>query len=102
MAWVYILKCVDNTYYTGSTKNLERRIEEHQKGIGANYTQKRLPVTLIYFEEYKWIDDAFRREKQIQNWSRKKKEALINGRGKSSLKKATRESNNKSKKREKV
>ncbi len=41
MAWVYILKCIDDTYYTGSTKNLDRRIEEHQLGIGANYTQKR-------------------------------------------------------------
>ncbi len=95
MAWVYILKCVDDTYYTGSTKNLDRRIEEHQSGMGANYTQKRLPVSLVYFEEHKWIEDAFRREKQIQNWSRKKKEALINGGGKASLKKATKESNKK-------
>lgn len=82
MAWIYILKCVDDTYYTGSTKDLERRIEQHQSGMGANYTQKRLPVILVYFEEYKWIDDAFHREKQIQNWSRKKKEALIKGGGK--------------------
>ena len=76
---MYILKCCDNTYYTGSTKYLERRIEEHQDGKGANYTKKKLPVKLIYFEEYSRIDDAFYREKQIQGWSRKKKEALMKG-----------------------
>lgn len=95
MAWVYILKCVDDTYYTGSTKDLDKRINEHQLGIGANYTKDRLPIKLVYCQEYKRIDEAFRREKQIQNWSRKKKEALINGGGKLNLKKATRESNNK-------
>ncbi len=76
---MYILKCFDDTYYTGSTKYLEKRLEEHQKGQGANYTKKKLPVQLIYFEEYDRIDIAFNREKQIQGWSRKKKEALING-----------------------
>ncbi len=95
MAWVYILKCNDDTYYTGSTKDLDRRIEQHQIGLGANYTKKRLPVKLVYSEEYKRIDDAFTREKQIQNWSQKKKEALIKGGGKFSLKKATKESNKK-------
>lgn len=77
--WVYILVCSDGSYYTGSTNNLEQRIAQHQKGEGANHTKKRLPVDLIYFEEYQRIDDAFYREKQIQGWSRKKKEALING-----------------------
>jgi len=77
--YMYILKCFDDTYYTGSTKYLERRIEEHQNGLGANYTKKKLPVQLIYFEEYDRIDFAFNREKQVQGWNRKKKEALING-----------------------
>jgi len=77
--YMYILKCFDDTYYTGSTKFLERRIEEHNDGKGANYTKKKLPVKLIYFEEYDRIDFAFNREKQIQGWSRKKKEALMNG-----------------------
>ena len=76
---MYILVCFDETYYTGSTIDLEKRVLEHQNGIGANYTAKRLPVKLIYFEEYDRIDLAFYREKQIQGWSRKKKEALMNG-----------------------
>lgn len=76
---MYILKCAEGTFYTGSTINLEKRFSEHQSGKGANYTKRRLPVQLIYFEEYNRIDEAFYREKQIQGWSRKKKEALING-----------------------
>lgn len=74
---MYILICADGSYYTGSTKYLEKRLKQHQSGNGANFTKKRLPVTLIYFEEYKRIDHAFYREKQIQGWSRKKKEALM-------------------------
>ena len=76
---MYILKCSDGTYYTGSTKDLFRRLEQHQSGEGANYTAKRLPVKLVYYEVYDRIDYAFNREKQIQKWTRKKKEALING-----------------------
>ncbi len=77
--YMYILQCSDGSYYTGSTIDLARRIIQHQKGEGANYTKVRLPVKLVYFEEYKKIADAFYREKQIQKWSRKKKEALIAG-----------------------
>lgn len=51
---------------------------EHLAGEGANYTIKRFPIKLVYYEEYNRIDQAFYREKQIQKWSRKKKEALIN------------------------
>ncbi len=78
--FVYILECSDGTYYTGSTKDLERRIQQHQAGEGAKYTKKRLPVKLIYSEEFDRIDAAFYREKQIQSWSRKRKQALIDGR----------------------
>jgi predicted GIY-YIG superfamily endonuclease len=78
-AWMYILECTDGTYYTGSTKNLDLRVSQHQNGEGANYTRKRLPVKLIYYEEFNRIDEAFYREKQVQGWSRKKKEALIKG-----------------------
>ena len=77
--YMYILLCADDTYYTGSTKNLELRLEQHQNGEGANYTSKRLPVKLLYWEEYNRIDTAFYREKKVQGWSRKKKEALIRG-----------------------
>ncbi|MFN8354427.1 MAG: GIY-YIG nuclease family protein [Spirosomataceae bacterium] len=74
----YILECADGSYYMGSTVDLERRIQEHQNGEGANHTKKNLPIRLIYFEEFDRIDSAFYREKQIQGWSRKKKEALVN------------------------
>jgi putative endonuclease len=77
--YMYILLCGDGSYYTGSTTNLELRLDEHQKGYGANHTRKHLPVKLLYFEEFSRIDDAFYREKQVQGWSRSKKEALING-----------------------
>lgn len=79
MPYVYILKCADGSYYTGSTRSLQKRLAEHHAGEGANHTKKRLPVELVYFEEYDRMDVAFYREKQIQGWSRKKKEALING-----------------------
>ncbi len=78
--YVYILECSDGTFYTGSTKDLESRIQQHQAGEGARYTKRRLPVRLIYSEEFDRIDAAFYREKQIQSWSRKKKLALIEGR----------------------
>jgi len=74
---MYILKCSDGTFYTGSTKYLATRLEQHQAGLGSNYTSIRLPVELVYFEEFERIDHAFYREKQIQNWSHKKKVALI-------------------------
>ena len=76
---MYILECSDGTYYVGSTKNLEYRLSEHQEGKGAKYTSRRLPVRLVYFEEYERVVDAYIREKQVQNWSRAKRQALING-----------------------
>ncbi|MBI1921092.1 MAG: GIY-YIG nuclease family protein [Geobacter sp.] len=79
MPYMYILECADGSYYTGSTKDLDRRLWEHQNGLGANHTAKRLPVKLVYCEECDRIDDAFYREKQVQGWSRKKKEALMAG-----------------------
>jgi len=79
IGYMYILKCADGTYYTGSTNNLKQRLLQHQLGEGSNHTKKRLPVELVYYEEYSRIDEAFYREKEIQGWRRKKKEALING-----------------------
>jgi putative endonuclease len=76
--YMYILKCRDGSFYTGSTINLERRVKQHQDGEGANHTKKFQPVELVYFEKFNRIDKAFYREKQIQNWSHEKKEALIN------------------------
>lgn len=74
---MYILECSNGSYYTGSTQSLSRRLQQHQSGNGANHTKKHLPVKLVYFEEFNRIDLAFYREKQIQKWSRVKKEALI-------------------------
>lgn len=80
MAHVYILRCSDNSYYVGSTRNLENRLEQHARGAGAEYTRRRLPVTLVFAYELERVDDAYALEKRIQNWSRAKREALIDGR----------------------
>lgn len=77
-SYTYILQCSDGSFYTGSTIDLNLRLQQHQNGEGANHTKKHLPVKLIYFERHSRIQDAFYREKQIQGWSRKKKLALIN------------------------
>ena len=74
---MYIVECSDGSLYVGSTRDLERRIWEHNEGLGAAYTRHRRPVRLLYVEEFDRIDDAFNREKQIQNWSRDKRFALI-------------------------
>lgn len=78
LAYVYILQCSNGQYYTGSTKNIEKRLAEHQAGVGANFTKKHRQVKLVYYETFQRVEEAFLREKQIQGWSRKKKEALIN------------------------
>ncbi|MEB2333955.1 MAG: GIY-YIG nuclease family protein [Anaerolineaceae bacterium] len=78
MAWMYILQCSDDSYYVGSTKNLDVRFSQHQSGKGSRYTSGRLPVQLVYCEEYDRVSDAFYREKQVQGWTRRKREALIN------------------------
>ncbi len=75
--YMYILECADESYYVGSTKNLESRIKLHQNGKGANHTKNRLPVKLVYYEKFELVSDAFYREKQVQGWRREKKEALI-------------------------
>jgi putative endonuclease len=77
---MYILLCGDGSYYTGSTRNLERRLTQHKIGEGAIHTKMHQPVELIYCEEFDRIDHAFYREKQIQRWSHEKKKALIEGR----------------------
>ena len=77
--YTYILECSDGSFYTGSTKYLATRMEEHFSGNGPNYTQSRLPVKLVYFEVHHHIGIAFEREHQLKKWSRAKKMALING-----------------------
>ncbi|MCX6310389.1 MAG: GIY-YIG nuclease family protein [Bacteroidetes bacterium] len=76
----YILLCADDSYYTGMTNNLKRRIIEHSEGVNeGSYTSNRRPVKLVWWQEYIYVDQAIAREKQIKGWSRIKKEALING-----------------------
>ncbi len=79
MPYVYILKCSDNTYYVGSTANLELRLEQHQTGFFKGYTESRRPVQLAWWAEVPSDEDAIVRERQIKGCSRAKKEALIRG-----------------------
>ena len=79
MAWMYMLECADGSYYVGSTKDLARRLWQHEQGLGAKYTIGRRPVKLVYSEEYSLVREAYYREKQVQGWGRKKREALIKG-----------------------
>jgi len=79
MPHVYILECADGTFYTGSTLDIDRRLWEHDQGVGARYTRSRLPVRIVFAQEFDRMDEAFAREKQIQGWSRAKKLALIRG-----------------------
>jgi len=76
---MYILRCGDGSLYVGSTRHLLTRLDQHAIGKGAKYTSTRLPVELVYAEEFESIADAYAREKQVQGWSRKKREALIAG-----------------------
>ena len=77
MPWTYILKCADNSYYTGSCVDLDLRMSQHWTGQGSKFTGKRLPVELVFAAEFERVADAYALEKQIQGWSRAKKEALI-------------------------
>jgi putative endonuclease len=79
MAWMYILRCADDSYYVGSTRNLDGRLWQHQNGTAAEYTRHRLPVTLVYACECENVGQAFWLEKRVQGWSRRKREALIRG-----------------------
>lgn len=78
MNYVYILRCADNSLYTGWTNNLDRRIKMHVNGKGAKYTKSRLPVELVYFEEYEDKIEAMKREYAIKQLKRKEKLMLIN------------------------
>ncbi|MBP9885116.1 MAG: GIY-YIG nuclease family protein [Leptospiraceae bacterium] len=78
--FVYILECNDKSFYIGVTNNIEERLGQHQEGLDNHcYTFSRRPVSLLYSEEFSYINDAIAREKQLKGWSRKKKLALISG-----------------------
>jgi putative endonuclease len=77
---IYILRCSDGHYYIGVTNNIERRLWEHQHGWDKScYTYRRRPVELVYQEQFRDVEQAIAREKQLKGWTVKKKEALIAG-----------------------
>ncbi len=77
MNYTYILKCADDTLYTGWTTDIDRRVLEHNSGKGAKYTKCRRPVQLCYYEEFESKEDAMSREYKIKQLSRKEKLELI-------------------------
>lgn len=74
---VYILKCNDDSYYTGHTDDIQARVSLHKLGKGCSYTRKRLPVEVVFVQDFPTRDEAFNAERRIKGWTRKKKEALI-------------------------
>jgi putative endonuclease len=76
--YVYILKCSDNSYYTGVTRNLEKRLSQHYESEDDSYVSSRRPFEHVFYESFENTINAIEREKQIKGWSRQKKEALIN------------------------
>jgi putative endonuclease len=79
-AYLYILLCADESYYTGTTRaDLEYRVAQHNAGTYGGYTATRRPVTLVFAQWFDRITDAIEAERQVKGWSRAKKEALIRG-----------------------
>jgi putative endonuclease len=79
--YVYILECCDSSLYTGYTNNLEKRLSVHNAGKGAKYTRCRLPVKLVYSEEFETKSEAMKREFRIKKLSRDEKKSLIKEKG---------------------
>ena len=77
MGYFYILLCADGTFYVGSTRNLLRRLWEHRQGLAADYTRTRLPLRLLYFEQYERVSEAWGRERTVHGWTRSKKKKLV-------------------------
>src|SRR4051812_26571385 len=77
--WVYILRCRDGSYYTGHTDDLEKRLWQHRQGKTCDWTKRRLPVELVWCDWTGTRYEALEFERRVKNWSRAKKEALIEG-----------------------
>ena len=75
--YVYILRCADDTLYTGITNDLERRLKAHNAGTASKYTRIRRPVAMVYREEADTKGNALRRELQIKSMQRSQKQTLI-------------------------
>ncbi len=78
MYYLYILKCSDNSLYTGITKDLKLRFSSHRNGTGSKYVRSRLPFKHVYTEKFKNQSAALKREFQIKQWPRNKKFLLLN------------------------
>jgi putative endonuclease len=79
MHYLYLLRCSDNSLYCGQTKDLKRRVKEHNSDDvrSAKYTKSRRPVKLVYFEKFKTINEVLKREFEIKKLTKAKKEALV-------------------------
>jgi len=77
MWYIYIVKCQDDSFYVGTSSDLTRRFQEHKDGRGGKYTSHHKPSKIIYSESFDKKEEAFKREKQLKGWSRKKKENLV-------------------------
>jgi len=75
--YIYILECKDNSFYTGLTSNLEKRVNSHKIGLGSKFTKNKIPVKLVYWKKFKNKFDAAKREKEIKGYRREKKTILI-------------------------
>lgn len=84
MNYTYMLRCRDASLYTGWTNDLEKRVDEHNKGKGAKYTKTRRPVELVYYEEFATKQEAMKREYAIKQLKREEKLKLIKEKGLSS------------------
>ena len=77
--YFYIVRCKDNSLYSGIATDIEDRVREHNKGNGAKYTRARRPVTLVYNERHHNMSEAMKRESRIKRWTKIRKEQLILG-----------------------
>ena len=75
--YFYILRCRDNSLYSGITNDLDRRVKVHNSGKGAKYTKSRRPVELVYSEKLKNKSEALKRESEVKKWNKAKKETLV-------------------------
>ena len=79
MNYAYMVRCSDDSLYTGWTNNLENRVATHNSGKGAKYTRGRTPVELVYYEEFKTRSEAMKREYAIKQLSRREKLQMVEG-----------------------
>jgi putative endonuclease len=82
MWFVYIIKCVDGSLYTGSTNNLEKRLEKHKSGKGAKYTRSHVPERIVFFKKYANKIVALKKEREIKSWKHKEKLKFIQSKAK--------------------